>query len=319
MTKEDKRAEAGTQNWLRTATLLLTILSPIINSMASRLADRLEQGGKRIKEVKVDVPGAVQEKVVAAQQSIGDTLYELKDHPYSQELLKRGESLAEELQDLVERGSQLSQSLLAHSSDITSDLAERGGKASQELVKRSEEARKELRKRGEKLNKELNKRSKRVAKELSKRSDKITKELRKRTHQAARQGGLFWTIAGFSIGLTVAGITAYLLIRQRIRQQREEEQSFQVPQNSLNTTASSTASTPPTAQPAPAQAEEEAPAIAVQEDSVPADAAFVGVVGTHRYYPASTPLDQLSGNGKVDVVYFSSEDEAKVQGYTAGV
>src|SRR6266536_1679747 len=278
MTKEDKRAEAGTQNWLRTATLLLTILSPIINSMASRLADRLEQGGKRIKEVKVDVPGAVQEKVVAAQQSIGDTLYELKDHPYSQELLKRGESLAEELQDLVERGSQLSQSLLAHSSDITSDLAERGGKASQELVKRSEEAR---------------------------------KELRKRTHQAARQGGLFWTIAGFSIGLTVAGITAYLLIRQRIRQQREEEQSFQVPQNSVNTTASSTASTPPTAQTAPAQAEEEAPAIAVQEDSVPADAAFVGVVGTHRYYPASTPLDQLSGNGKVDVVYFSSEDEAK--------
>src|SRR6266536_3547844 len=95
------------------------------------------------------------------------------------------------------------------------------------------------------------------------------------------------------------------------RKREEKEQSNQVPQNSLNTTASSTASTPPTAQPAPAQAEEEAPAIAVQEDSVPADAAFVGVVGTHRYYPASTPLDQLSGNGKVDVVYFSSEDEAK--------
>src|SRR6266496_6032413 len=170
MTKEDKRAEAGTQNWLRTATLLLTILSPIINSMASHLADRLEQGGKRMKEVKVDVSDTVQEKVVAARQSIGDTLHEMKDHPYSQELLKRGESLAEELQDLVDRGSQLSQSLLARSSDITSDLAERGGKASQELVKRSEEARKELRKRGEKLNKELNKRSKRVAKELSKRS-----------------------------------------------------------------------------------------------------------------------------------------------------
>lgn len=333
MTKEDTRAEVGTQNWLRTATLLLTILSPVINNLASRLADRLEQGGKRAKELQEDVPGAVQEKVAATRQTLSDTLVELKEHPYSQELLKRGEGLVEELQDLVDRGSKLSQSLIARGSDVTSDLAERGNKASQELVKRSEEARKELRKRGKKLNKELSKRSKRVAKELSKRSDKIAKELSRRSRQVtglnSGRSGLFWTISGFCVGLTFAGIAAYVLIRRRLQQQQqlEEEQSFQVPQNGyLNTTAISTTSseeagsTPAAAQPIePVLAEEGSPAVAAQENGAPLDAALVGVVGTKRYYLVSTPLDQLSENGKTDVVYFSSEDEAKAEGYTSGV
>ncbi len=42
----------------------------------------------------------------------------------------------------------------------------------------------------------------------------------------------FWVIFGFSVGLTVAGITAYQLIRRRIQQQStEEEPSIQLSQN----------------------------------------------------------------------------------------
>jgi hypothetical protein len=366
MTKDDKQTEAGTQNWLRTATLLLTVLSPVINSVAARLADRLEQGGRRdagvnvqevdvedlpdylqdddvqetdVQEVDVkDLPDFLQEKVATMRSSPGDTLQELKDHPYSQQLLKRGESLPEELQDLLERGSQLSQSLLARGSDVTSDLAERGNRASRELIKRSGEARKELRKRGKKLNKQVSKRSQKLAKELRKRSDTVAKQLRKSSRQVvsrtSRQSGLFWIIAGFSVGLTAAGVAAYVLIRQRIQQQQqlEEEQSIQVPQNgyanATPTSASSSqgtgftrAATQPEAiiQTQPVQLEETTPVIAVQENSAPAAAAFVGIVETRHYYPVATQLDQLSESNKTDVVYFISEDEAKAQGYTSGV
>jgi hypothetical protein len=334
MTKDDKQTEAGTQNWLRTATLVLTILSPVINNMASRLADRLEQGGGRhvagvdvqevdaqdlpdmledgdvqttdVQEVDVqDLPGILRGKVATTRSSLSDALQELKDHPYSQQLRKRGESLTEELQDLVERSSQLSQNLLARGSDVTSDLAERGNKASQELIKRSGEARKELRKRSRQV-----------------------------TRQNAGQSGLFWTIAGFSVGLTAAGVAAYILIRQRIQQQQqlEEAQSIQVPQNGY---ANATPATAPSSQGAgftraatqpeaiiqtqPALLEDTMPAIAVQGNSAPAAAAFVGIVETRHYYPVATQLDQLPESSKTDVVYFISEDEAKAKGYTSGV
>lgn len=367
MTKDDKQTETGTQNWLRTATLALTILTPVINNMASRLADRLEQGGGRrvagvgvqevdaedlpdmledgdaqtvdVQEVDVeDLPDFLQGKV-ATRSSLSDSLQELKDHPYTQQLRKRGESLTEELQDLVERGSQLSQSLLARGSDVTSDLAERGNKASQDLIKRSGEARKELRRRGKKLNKQLNKRSQKLAKELRKRSDKVAKQLRKRNREVTRrnagQSGLFWTIAGFSVGLTAAGVAAYILIRQRIQQQQqlEEAQSIQVPQNGYANAATSTttpssqgagftrAATQPEAiiQAQPALLEDTMPAIAVQGNSAAAAAAFVGIVETRHYYPVATQLDQLSESSKTDIVYFISEDEAKAKGYTSGV
>jgi hypothetical protein len=53
--------------------------------------------------------------------------------------------------------------------------------------------------------------------------------------------------------------------------------------------------------------------------SAPSNAAFIGVVGTRRYYPVATPLEQLavSGTGKNDVVYFTNEEEAQAQGYVS--
>jgi len=47
------------------------------------------------------------------------------------------------------------------------------------------------------------------------------------------------------------------------------------------------------------------------EVEIPVDATFVGVISTKRYYPVDTSLDVQ------DLVYFSTEDEAKAQGYTA--
>jgi hypothetical protein len=43
----------------------------------------------------------------------------------------------------------------------------------------------------------------------------------------------------------------------------------------------------------------------------PADAAFVGVKSTKLYYPVDTEIEPK------DLVYFTSEEEAKAQGFTA--
>lgn len=348
MPKDDVQTEAGAPNWLRTATLLLTLFSPVINNMAARLAERLEQGGKRVKVEDMDVeeidikdlPDVIevqQAEIVEPGQSLSAALQNLKDSPYSRQLLKQRDNLTDGLQALIDRSSQLSQSLLARGNDVTSDLVERGNQASQELLRRSDEARKELRKRGKKLNKQLSKRSKKLSKELRKRSDRVAKELRKRSRQVAsqtsEQSGLFWTIAGFSVGLTAAAIVAFVMLRQRIRQQQELEasQSLQTAQDSyLNATQAATSSrqgaeftaaaTSPEAvvQTQASTLEDTAPAVAVQETGAPAGAAYVGIIETRRYYPVTTRPDQLAAGGRTDLVYFSSEEEAKAEGYVTG-
>ncbi len=357
---DNQQAESGVQRLLRIANTTLTMLGPVINPLAAQLADRLERSGKQPADFEVvdvedveDKPNVKKvvfadgghEEVVVAKQSVGSVL------------LERGEAVVEELEDLIERGTKLSQSLLGRRNDVTHEVAERGNAASQDLLKRTKEVSQELRTRGKKLNKDLNKRSQKVAKELSKRSqkvakdlnrrsEKVTNELSKRSRQATRQlserSGTFWILSGFAVGLAAAGITAYLLIRQRMRQQQqlEAEQSIPVSQNGyLNTNTSSPeikGSAHMTPSPIiqqeedqPTIAVENAPAIAVADEeerssaaqSIPSNAAFIGVVGTQRYYPVATPLDQLttSETEKSDVIYFITEEEAQTQGYLSGL
>jgi Skp family chaperone for outer membrane proteins len=340
---DNQQAASGTQRLLHAGTVTLTVLSPVINMLAARLADRLEQGGKHPEDFNVvDVEDKPNVKKVVFANGEQEEVVVVKQ-PISDVLQGRGEVLVQELEDLVERGTKLSQSLMARGSEVTHDLVERGNNASQDLLRRSKEVREELGERGKKLNKDLNRRSQKVAKELNKRSQKVAKELNRRSQQATRQiserSGTFWVIAGFAVGLSAAGITAYLLIRQRVRQQQqlEEEQSYPVSQNGyLNIHASSSVQAKDAAssagpivhQPtASALVEENVPAVAVVEQenrmpaaqSAPSNAAFIGVVGTRRYYPVATPLEQLavSGTGKNDVVYFTNEEEAQAQGYVS--
>jgi hypothetical protein len=146
---------------------------------------------------------------------------------------------------------------------------------------------------------------------------------------------------GFSIGLTVAGVAAYLLILRRMQQNKLANEQFQLSQNGHLHGASRNVEqeqTRPQAQHAPltynaaaetAVAAETSPAFAVAGQQAgakaettserPADAVFLGVVGTRCYYPVDTPLDQLASasNEHLDIVYFSSEEEAKAEGYSA--
>jgi hypothetical protein len=326
MTDNQHHTESGTERALRLGTLALTLLSPLLNTLAARLADRLERGGKHTKDLMVEDVQTVSN----AKQPLGDALRE------------RGELLVQELEELVERGTKLSQSLVARGGEASHELVERANAVSHEILKRSTEIRKELRKRGKKLNKDLSRRSEQVAKQLSQRSEKVTKELSKRGQQATRQiserSGTFWIISGFVVGLAAAGVAAYILIKRRVRQQQqlEEEQSFSLPHNGYINTANSMpgkapthTSSAPTSQASvqPAVVEESTPAIAVVEQEnkkrpvAPTSAAFVGVIGTKRYYPVATPLEALVGpdHAKNAVVYFSTEEEAKGKGYASGI
>ncbi len=347
---DNQQPESGTERLLRMGTLALTVLSPVLNTLAARLADRLERGGKHTKDFAVVDVEDVQDKPKVKRVVLTDGEHEevvLVKQPLGDTLRERGEVLVQELEELVESGTKLSQSLLARGSNVTHDLAERGNSASQDLLKRSTEIRKELGKRGKQLNKrsqkvakDLNKRSQKVAKDLSQRSEKVTKELGKRSRQATRQisehSGTSWVISGFIVGLAAAGITAYLLIRQRVQQQQqlEAEPNFSLSQNGyLNTSSFAPTSTKPEPviqQEAPSSlTEDTAPfvAVATQENrmpaaqSAPSNAAFIGVVGTKRYYPVSTPLNQLatSESGKNDVIYFTTEEEAQGQGYSSAL
>ncbi len=76
--------------------------------------------------------------------------------------------------------------------------------------------------------------NKEVLKELVKRSEKPDQK-------QSDQVGTFWTVFGFSTGLTAALIAGYLLIRKRIQRNEEENQQVQISQNGyLNGSSKST-------------------------------------------------------------------------------
>lgn len=216
--------------------------------------------------------------------------------------------------DLAEQSNNLTQEVGRRSSKATQRIAERGSKATQAIAERSSKASQELIKRGGKLTHEVKQRSRQV------------------TEQLAERDGMLWTIAGFSVGVIAAGIAAYVFIRRRLEQQAEDNEHIQVSNNGhfnilprsttmdeARTVSQPTSTVQVQAAPLPVES-----AVAVAEPTPteterPANATLIGIVSTKLYYPVETPLDQLvsSQEEPVEVVYFTSEDEAKAQGFVA--
>ncbi|HTK06944.1 MAG TPA: hypothetical protein VL485_07240 [Ktedonobacteraceae bacterium] len=178
----------------------------------------------------------------------------------------------------------------------------------QELVHRAEELTEELRMRGTRLSQLLAERSSDLTHEFGKQSELVGKKLSKQTREVSRniaeQDSAFWIVSGFSVGVLIAGITAFILIRKRLQKRvelelEEDEHILLSPNGHVavwNGTASSKASV-----------------------AIPADAAFMGIASTKRYYSIQTPLDQLVSKHDLplDVIYFVSEEDAKAQGFMA--
>jgi len=188
----------------------------------------------------------------------------------------------------------LSKNLQKRGGDLTEGLAQSGGKITQNVLDI-----------GGKTTHDLAERSGDITHELAKQGVRLLEPVRKRDRT-------FWSIVGFSIGLLVAGTITYQLVRWRVAQQEtEQDEHIELPEsNSWNGTGGR-----PTGE--ISYIDQGGTSVAtleivdVETAERPADAAFVGVKSTKLYYSVDTELE--SG----DLAYFTTEEEAKAQGFSA--
>jgi len=235
-----------------------------------------------------------------------------------QDMLKRGEHLSEEL---IERGEKVSHDLVKRSEKAAQQLVRRSENVAQAVAERGSEAIHDLAERGEELTHDLSKRTDKLTRKLAKRGRKMTRDLAERGEEwlkpERKQKRAIWMAAGFSVGLVVAGVVTYRLVRGRAIQILEEgEESIELPQNDawngtpgrpvgeilhLDVSGTGVATL------------EVIDVTSAESSERPADAAFVGVVNTNYYYPVDTDTALESAN----VVYFITEEEAREQGFKA--
>lgn len=293
MSVQKKPLWSETGRWLRVGTLTITTFGPLMSRLLPRLLEQVRKGEDFepatdrqpvVRHIKVDDANTnllVQEKLQTLGTALLDSLNELRDRPYSQEMLKRTEMLSEAVR---ERSRQLAHDLAERSSDFSQEVAKRGQQVTQELSEQ---------KKG------------------------------------------FWIALGFGVGLVVTGLVTFKLVRQRLQQPLEDEEVIELSSPSTKNGASnipvhnepvflSQKATNDLVTSQPVQKSVEVPLADIQLDpfayNIPDNAIFVGVVESKRYYPvANVDHEHLTrAHGRaVDVMYFSSEDEARAQGFKA--
>ena len=185
---------------------------------------------------------------------------------------------------LQNRGENMTAGLVERGGKVTQNALDLGGKTTQDLAVRSGE----------------------FTQELAKRGQRLLEPVRKRDRT-------FWSIVGFSVGLLAAGTITYQLVRRRIAQQvTDQDEHIELPpSNSWNGSGGRPAGEI-------SYIDQGGTSVAtleivdVETIEQPADAEFVGVNSTKLYYSVDTELEPK------DLVYFTTEEEAKAQGFTAG-
>ncbi|GCE26671.1 hypothetical protein KDA_21550 [Dictyobacter alpinus] len=331
MNSNQKNILQTTSRWVRVGVLSASALAPVVGSVVERIraqqqaeqavadirnADRKE----KVTAFANDVQSDLQDRLQSIGGSLSDVLAELRDHSTNPDLLKRGNELTEELK---KRSSKFSQVVAERSGEVSNEFARRSGEVSNELAKRSRRAQKNIAKSSRQAQKNIAKRSRLAQKNI------------------AEQDRSLWIALGFGVGLTAASIVTFFLIRRRLQHvDIVEEEVIQLPDDALRTAATSTqrpgaiysmsaGGKVQESQPFDGvvavknndngQSPQSANELVENEQVTPTDASFVGLASTKQYYPVETPLDQLSEvDGKpVDVIYFSSEQEAQEQGFSA--
>ena len=188
----------------------------------------------------------------------------------------------------------MSANLQKRKDDLTEGLAQRGGKITQNVLDF-----------GGKTTHDLAEHSGEITHELAKQGARLLEPVRKRDRT-------FWSIVGFSIGLLAAGTITYQLVRRRVAQQEtEQDEHIELPEsNSWNGSGGRPAGEI-------SYIDQGGTSVAtlevvdVETVKQPADAAFVGVKSTKLYYSVDTELEPE------DLTYFTTEEEAKAQGFSS--
>jgi hypothetical protein len=296
--------------WLRIGTLSLSTLAPLISLLVKRLRAQIEAEDALHRAIEENNQAQIAREVAldAARVDLLERLHligmNLSDVLSELGIYSNRAELMkrgeEFTEDLKERGNQFSQFMLARGSELGQNLALRGSQLSDDLVRRGRQARQEL----------------------------------------VTQQRSFWGAFGFGIGLTAAGIVAFVQVRRRIQSQAEAEAALAESPIQLNShdhkttistvsmgrgeihairTTASEILTPLDTNDASIDISEVG--METRITSFPPDAAFVGVISTKRYYPVGVAVEELteSGSKQVDVVFFATEQEAQLQGFVAAI
>lgn len=294
MNTENRVKGVPVKRWLDIALLTYTMAGPFINTLTKRLRQNGQPEQTRQEEVPATQPDMRQrlnELTLESQQWVAEQIQQLNEQArqlqvQSRQLRKATRLMAKQRRMLAaqlrESGIELGKDLLKRSERVTEELVERGGKITQDLLERSGEFTHDLAERGEHL----------------------LEPVRKRDRN-------FWALVGFGVGMVVAGVVTYRLVRQRMVQlETGQDEHIELPQSDswdgkqsrpvgeilhIDQGGISVATLE---------------IVDVETNERPADAAFVGVMSTKLYYPVDTDLEPE------DVVYFLSEEDARIQGFT---
>jgi hypothetical protein len=328
-----KTENAGRGRWLRTALLAYTLAGPAISAWIKK---RASQGSQAVATVAQAIPAVAQSRQADFRERLEELTRESRQRAIEQAQHMRAQAsqlqsqsrqlrkaVREEakqrrklLAQMRDSGLEWGQDMLKRGEHLTGELVERGGEMTHDLAKRGGEMTHDLAKRGGEMTHDLAKRDEEMTHDLAKRGRKATRTLAKRSEEllvpAYEQNRVLWTVAGFGVGLVVAGAITYRLVRGRaIRQAREEDQAIELPQvDSWNGKVAHPAgeilhfdlngATVATLE-----------AVSVANAERPENAAFVGIISTQSYYPVDTELEFS------DLVYFFSEEEARARGFKA--
>ncbi len=340
MNDKHTNTETSGGRWLRVSLLALAVLAPVINSISNYLRRQLRftrqlseiEESKQSEVIMKSTQPPVQTTALQRLDELthvtrkrtaeqAQQLQKLAQHWQEQALQLRkamnNESrqrreLNKTVKRLRETGRDWSQDLLTRGEGAAANVAAQSGKITHSLLERGSRVSHDLTERGSKVSHDLTERGSKVSHALVERGDQL------------RRSGTFWTIFGFSLGMAAAATIIIVLLRKRVIKQRagsEEASHIELPQDRTWNGASSQ-------EQGKAAGEirhlgKEGSSVATlqsvgvdiaQAVVAPANAAFVGVASTRRYYPIETSLEE---NAK-DLVYFVSEDEAKAQGYSMG-
>lgn len=263
--------------------------------------------------------------------SLSESLWDLTNSPYAQNIIQRGEVLADELRTRGERvastvrhrGRKQSQQLTKYGEHLRQDLGEYSEQAAHEFAKRRERAARELARFSDRTAKRLSKKSEKAARSVTKKSRKINKGLNEygqRVFQGiSEQDGRFWALIGFGIGLVATTIAMIFIVRKRMQQHETTEEEHILLKQNGNLQEQTVETARGTIHAINLPREEGALLIVAEEQSIADQETpkLVGVASSKRYYPIGTPQQLTSESiSPLDIVYFESEAQAQAQGYT---
>jgi hypothetical protein len=295
-----KTENARRGRWLRTALLTYTLAGPAIRAWIKK---RAGEGSQAVTTVAQAIPEVAQSRQADFRERLEELTRESR-----QRAVEQAQHLRAQASQLQTQSRQLRKAVREEAKQrrkLLAQMRDSGLEWSQDMLKRGEHLTGELVERGEEMTHDLAKRGRKATRKLAKRSEELLVP-------AYERNRLLWTVAGFSVGIVVAGAITYRLVRGRaLRQAQEEDQAIELPQTGSwnGKVARPGGEILHVDQNGATIATLEAVDVANAER--PENAVFVGVISTQSYYPVDTELEIT------DLVYFLSEEEARARGFKA--